>query len=182
MALGRRRGNDAPTSTGPTSGRESGPESGQALLELALVTPILVLLVLAIFQFAYVLETQIGLTNAVREAARRVVTSPSSTVSWTEDQLLGSGGDAGLLAENIHGYDPSRVVSPSPQIRICSFDVDGVTNYRVDISVTYSHPIFFPIPGSDNLATLTAATQMRIEHDDSLDAGEVSGLCSVAWP
>jgi hypothetical protein len=160
----------------------SGRESGQALLELALVVPILVLLVLAIFQFAYVLETQIGLTNAVREAARRVVSAPNATVDWTRDQLLGSGGDPGLLAENIHAYDAARLVSPSPQVRICSFDVDSVTNYRVDINVTYSHPIFFQIPGSENLATLSAATQMRIEHADSLPGGEVAGPCSDPWP
>ncbi len=168
----------APGETPPERGRES----GQALVELALVTPILVLLVLAIFQFAFVLETQIGLTNAVREAARRVVTSPNATVAWTKDQLLGSGGDLGLLAENISAYDPLRVAAPGPQVRICSFTVDSVTNYRVDISVTYNHPIFFPIPGASSLASLTAATQMRIEHPADLNLGEVSGACSVAWP
>jgi len=188
MALGRRRGNDAPTSTGPTSGRES----GQALLELALVTPILVLLILAIFQFAYVLETQVGLTNAVREAARRVATSPGPTTAWTVEQLMGDGGsNPGLLAQNIPGYSVTRVVSPSPRVRICSFDVDGETNYRADIEVTYEHPVFFGLlvyatdatDGTvDNRWTLTAVAQMRIEQSGSLDGGQVSGLCSAAWP
>ena len=56
--------------------RDRSGESGQALLELALVVPLLVLLVMAIFQFAYVLESQMGLTNAVREAARRTRRQP----------------------------------------------------------------------------------------------------------
>jgi hypothetical protein len=191
MALGRSRGTDAGSPTGPTSGgarREAGPESGQALLEFALVVPILVLLVLAIFQFAYVLETQIGLTNAVREAARRVVTSPSATVSWTEDQLLGGGGDLGLLAENIHGYSASRLVPDADgddvDVSFCSFMVGGETNYRVDIRVEYNHPVFFGLlvyatdatdanPG-DGEWTLAASTQMRLEHADTFDATGVT--------
>jgi hypothetical protein len=180
MALGRSRGTDAGSPTGPTSGRES----GQALLELALVVPILVLLILAIFQFAYVLETQIGLTNAVREAARRVVTSPGATVSWTEDQLLGSGGVPGLLAENISGYSATRLVPDAGgddvDVSFCSFLIGTETNYRVDIRVEYNHPVFFGLlvyatdatdanPG-DGEWTLAAATQMRLEHVGTFDA------------
>jgi Flp pilus assembly protein TadG len=56
---------------GRAPGATGDGQSGQALLEFALIAPILILLVMAIFQFAYVLETQNGLTNAVREAARR---------------------------------------------------------------------------------------------------------------
>ena len=72
-------------------------ESGQALLELALVVPILVLLLMAIFQFAFVLESQMGLTNAVREASRRAAATTSeapvwaSLGDWVQRQLCGDG-------------------------------------------------------------------------------------------
>jgi len=177
MDQGTRRKGSPPAVADTMSDRES----GQALLELALVTPILVLLVLAIFQFAYVLETQIGLTNAVREAARRAATSPGLTNAFTLEQLMGDGGsNAGLLADNIPGYELGRVAPNPPDVRICTFSVGGVTNYRVDISVTYNHPVFFPIPGTSDLATLTAATQMRIEQFDPPPA--VDEPCSAAWP
>ncbi|HSL97063.1 MAG TPA: TadE/TadG family type IV pilus assembly protein [Candidatus Deferrimicrobiaceae bacterium] len=177
MDQGTRREVSASAAAGTASGRES----GQALLELALVTPILILLILAIFQFAYVLETQIGLTNAVREAARRAATSLGVTNAFTVEQLMGDGGsNPGLLADNIPGYEVGRVDPNPPDVRICTFPVGGETNYRVDISVTYNHPIFFPIPGTSDLATLTAATPMRIEQFDPAPA--VDGPCSAAWP
>jgi Flp pilus assembly protein TadG len=90
-----------PTKESPAGGADRG--RGQALAELALVTPILALLIMAVVQFAFVLETQMGMTNAVREAARRAAADPSPTRAGVEDQV-----DA-LLAANIQGYDASRL-------------------------------------------------------------------------
>ena len=39
-------------------------------MELAIILPILALLILSIVQFSWIFAAQIGLTNAVREAAR----------------------------------------------------------------------------------------------------------------
>src|SRR5215212_543566 len=85
---------------GPRGRRSS--EGGQALLELALVTPILALLMIAIFQFAFVLETQMGLTNAVREAGRRAAAAEGVDAVWVKQQLCsdGSACTTGLLPAN----------------------------------------------------------------------------------
>jgi len=49
-------------------------------VEFALVLPILALLLLAIIQFSFIFAAQIGVTNAVREAARiAAVTTPTTT-------------------------------------------------------------------------------------------------------
>ncbi len=45
-------------------------DGGQALVEFALVLPVLVLILGAILQFGLIFTSQIGLTNGVREAAR----------------------------------------------------------------------------------------------------------------
>jgi hypothetical protein len=158
--------------------RTGDTESGQALLELALVTPILVLLIMAVFQFAFVYETQIGLQNAVREAARRAATAgtedeplDASEWSWVVDQLDGTAAPpvAGLLADNIQAYAVSRRTISGG---FCTYLVGTETNYRVDIIVTYRHPVFFgPLSaGTDFLDgipdgdwTITATTQMRVE-------------------
>ena len=163
-------------------------EHGQALAELALVTPILLLLIMAVVQFAFVLETQMGLTNAVREAARRAAADPSPTEAGVLAQL------DGLLAANIQGYEPSHLwtaldgpeYGPSPAVTFCSYSVAGVSldNYRVTIYVAYKNPVFFPLLSyatdlldrkSNGTWDLVAEASMRIEADTA-PLG-VSGPC-----
>ena len=149
-------------------------ERGQALVELAFVAPILVLILVAIFQFAYVLETQIGLTNALREAARRAAAAPNPTVCWVQQQLDGDGtpSNKGLLAQNVQSYQSSRATET---ISFSSYTVAGITgtNYRVDIGISYNHPVFFPIlsfvTGSPTTWTLTSQAEMRLENDLTVD-------------
>lgn len=131
-------------------------EAGQGLVELALITPILVLLIMAVVQFALVLETQMGLTNAVREAARRA----AADVDPTTNANLATASDVAaqldtLLAADIQGYSASRLwgASPgdgseylaSPSVTFCSYTVGAATNYRVTVYVAYRNPIFFPL-------------------------------------
>ena len=163
-------------------------ESGQALLELALVVPILVLIALAIFQFAFVIESQMGLTNAVREAARRVAateptTAPDFTDSgvlddWVVKQLCGPSltpCTGGLLELNVQGFDASRLPA-DPNVTFCTYTAAGTTNYRVNVAVTYRHPLFFGLlefatdlvdgnPGN-GAWDLSASAEMRLENID----------------
>jgi Flp pilus assembly protein TadG len=145
-------------------------------VELALVAPILILLLMAVFQLAYVFETQIGLTNAVREAARRAAAAPNPTVGWVQTQLDGDGTpqNPGLLAANVQGYVPARANLP-PSVSFCSYLVNSVTNYRVDVSVSYDHPVFFPLlsfmTGSAVNWNLKANAEMRLENNLAVDPG-----------
>jgi Flp pilus assembly protein TadG len=150
-------------------------DRGQALVELALITPILVLLLAAIFQFAFVLEAQMGLTNAVREAARRAAagtfTSEAELDTWTEAELTGG---SGLLAENVQGFTAGRVNS-GPTASACTYTVGTSTNnQRVSVTVSYNYPVFFPliafatdfVDGThDNAWTLSATAEMRLENE-----------------
>jgi hypothetical protein len=174
-------------------------ESGQALLELALIVPILVLLIMAIFQFAYVLESQVGLTNAIREAGRRVAaTEPVGIVDWTaesnwvEDQLCGTtpGSCAsGLFADNVQGFDDSRLASSNPVISFCTDTVGGDAQYRVRIDVHYGHPVFFGplafatdlVDGTqDNAWEIGASATFRMENIDDtvVQPAPPGGTCS----
>jgi hypothetical protein len=197
----------------PTVRRRKGPpllasrrtgESGQALLELALVTPILALLVMAIFQFAFVLQTQMGLENAVREAARRTAATTDANPAWaalrtwTLLQLNGDGTPAnpGLLAQNVQAYDagklwpapyPAMSNTTTPAVSFCSYAAAGVTNYRIQITVEYQHPLFFGVmafatdlvDGHENGAwDLGAAAEMRLENvDPAAAAANDPGTC-----
>jgi len=157
------------------------------LAEFALVTPILVLLIMAVVQFAFVLETQMGLTNAVREAARRAAADPSPTTAGVDTQL-----DA-LLAANIQGYDANGLwtvsdgpeYDASPAVTFCSYSIaGGPLNYRVSIYVAYKNPVFFPLLSyatdfmdgkSNGTWDLEAQASMRIEADTA--PPDVSGPC-----
>lgn len=161
---------------GALAGKRPSGESGQALLELALVVPLLILLVMAIFQFAFVLESQIGLTNAVREAARRAAATSNPTAAWVRAELCGTNlaCDGGLLKENVQGFGPARLVG-TPVVAFCTYTVQGtttMTNYGVSVSVVYRHPVFFgPIGFATDLVdgspdgdwTLSASAEMRLE-------------------
>jgi TadE-like protein len=170
-------------------------ESGQALLELALVVPVLVLLVMAIFQFAFVMESHVGLTNAVREAARRVAaTEPNATPVWTgspsltewvQSQLCGDATPpcaGGLLADNVQAFDGAKLQPDMPVVTFCTYSVQMAgtpeTQYRVQVDVLYKHPVFFGmlafatdlIDGTgDGLWDLSASAQMRLENVDDTD-------------
>lgn len=169
-------------------------ERGQALLELALVTPILVLLFAAIFQFAYVLESQNGLTNAVREAARRAAATTSGNPmwanlgDWTADQLCGSfttncgdnPADRGLLAANVQGFDGARLWPATPDITFCEYPIGSDIEYQVNVALKYEHPLFFGLMAfatdlTDGTANgswdLSASAQMRMENIDRSLAG-----------
>jgi hypothetical protein len=191
----------------PRRGMGSHGESGQALLELALVVPILVLLVMAIFQFAFVIESQMGLTNAVREAARRAAATTSDNPVWADLgawsllQLNGDGTPAnpGLLPENVQAYDgarlspapyPGMINTTSPAVSFCSYSVAGVTNYRVQVDVRYKHPVFFgPLAFATDLVDgtpngfwdLAASAQLRLENVQPAvvnAAGNDPGACA----
>jgi Flp pilus assembly protein TadG len=156
----------------PTAGGQP-REAGQGLVEFALVAPILILLIMAIFQFAFVLQAQMGLTNAVREAARRAAAAPTSDSgslgTWTAAQLTGG---SGLLAQNVQGFASARVVG-SPATTFCQYTINSVTSDRVTVSVRYRYPVFFPLlsfatdamdGSSDGDWTLAANAQMRLEN------------------
>ena len=170
-------------------------ESGQALLELALVTPLLVLLLMAIFQFAFVIQSQVGLTNAVRESARRVAATCDSATcqtanpvpdwaaleTWVQAQLCGDATPpctGGLLDENVQAFDGTKLWADPPDVSFCSYSIAGITNYRVQADVKYKHPVFFGllefatdlVDGEPNgFWDLSASARMRLENIDDSD-------------
>lgn len=70
-------------------------ESGQSILEMAFAFPILLLLLVAVIDFARIIDAGIVLTNAAREGARYGSVDPSLSVSDIQlmvvNDVLGSG-------------------------------------------------------------------------------------------
>ena len=131
--------------------QSSSRTQGQALVEFALVVPILVLLLLAIIQFAFIFAAQTGVTNAVREAARlAAVNTPTVTAAQATTganaiyaKLTGPNG---LMARNVFGFAAANVMSPGTSVCYSSFtDATGAPAVKVKVVGQYLHPIFIPL-------------------------------------
>jgi Flp pilus assembly protein TadG len=158
---------------------------GQGLVEFALVLPILALLLLAIIQFSFIFAAQIGVTNAVREAARiGAVTTPTTTDSQATttapiiyDRLTNTFN--GLLKRNVFAFAEANIVtSGAVDTRVCYREAQDLTSgeYTIFVKVEggYRHLIFIPLLGglldgidgvSDGGLQIGTAEEMRVEND-----------------
>ena len=171
---------------------------GQALVEFAIVLPILALLLLGIIQFAFIFAAQIGVTNAAREAARIAAVSPTAdnTQAGTNAQnvyLRLTNTTNGLLKQNVFAFGSANIVR--------STDIAAVTGYTqvcyrddaaaaageftvfVKVQAVYRHPIFIPLLGalldgidgvSDGGLRIATAEKMRVENQTLLSSPGVS--------
>ena len=157
---------------------------GQALVELALVAPILILIVASIAQLGMIFERQIGIENAVREAARRGATlatpdagKAGTNASWTLGQL-------NSLLANTQTHDPAQ----DRDLKACyatpaTSDASGNRQVFVTVQAGYVHPVFLPlialildgIDGSnDGGLRVDTSSTFRVEQEGSNDIGSTS--------
>ena len=126
-------------------------ERGQELVEFALILPLLLLLMVGIFEFGYVVFAYNTLSNAVREGARYGSVKPDveADIITTARRLT-------------TGLDQSKL-DPDVNPDAWTVEVDGG---RISVSVEYEHTpftgfIFAPL-GLDTLP-LRAASSMGVE-------------------
>lgn len=112
-----------------------GRKRGQALVEFALVLPLLLILTMMIIQYGIIFNTTIGLTNLSREGARFAATAPGS------DSLIKTR-IQNVLPPNIRYSDLTITISPSET------SDDRKTGSRalitVQISYDMSKKLFLP--------------------------------------
>jgi hypothetical protein len=135
---------------------------GQSLAEFAIVVPILAILLMAILQIGFLLFTQVGLTNAAREAARNAssipvaaatdITTTNATAAATAyyNRLTDSSTvSPGFLKRNVGGYSPSQLVSTgASRTSVCYYsftDPSGVPAVMARVHIEYKHPLFIPL-------------------------------------
>ena len=155
--------------------------SGQALVEFSLVLVPLMLILAAVLQFAFVLGTQVGITNAVREAARNAAAIETDTpaLATTNGQAgyVQLTGGTGLLATNVQAYQTGQLVrSGAPITQVCYttyLDPAATTQVRVKVEAYYRHPLFIPFissilddldGSSDGAFRVGASEEIRVEN------------------
>ncbi len=150
---------------------------GQALVEFALIAPLLFLLLFGIIQFGFLLAGQVGMTNAAREAARYA--SPVGSANYMA-QATAARTDLvkNILPRSIIGYRPGNLVAANTQVAYCAYLNGNNTaqtpsySLRVRVTIQYRQPIFFPVISNivdlidgtqDNALAATASEEMRLE-------------------
>ena len=129
--------------------------NGQALAEFALVLIPLMLIFLGILQFGFIYGTQVGLTNAAREAARYAAASvtDTSTKAAANGTRVMAQLTSTMLPGNVQSYSAANLAttSGSPHTQVCyaSYkDPSDKYSVRVTVDVEYRHPLFIPLIGA----------------------------------
>jgi Flp pilus assembly protein TadG len=165
---------------------------GQALIEFALVLPVLALFLLSILQFGVLFSTQVGITNAVREAVRNASAIPVAT---NADALTAANsvyarltGSNGLLVRTGSSYLPGALVqSGSPRTQVCYYsysDETGNVSIMARVAVQYRHPLFIPVISSiidgfdganDQAYRIGVSEEVRVSNGVLASAGGIGG-------
>lgn len=145
-------------------------EHGQATIELALTLPLLLLVVLGVFDFGLMFQRFEVVTNAAREGARlAVLTSQYSTAAARQRALdyLASGGITGSVCNA--GTAGSLCVTVTPGTTTIAGTTPALTVNEMVVSVQYDHQHVFVGPimglfGSPlSVTPLKAVSRMRVE-------------------
>lgn len=171
---------------------------GQALVEFAIVLPVLALLLLGTIQLAFIFGTQIGVTNAVREAARLGSTTvPTLTPAQGTANANGvftalTSSPSGYLPRNVWFYSPSNLVtSGTPRTTVCyrgDTDTAGKPAVFLKVEAQYRHNLFIPLiaPLLDGIDGTTgdglrvgASEEIRVSNDEMLVQTMTSVACNT---
>lgn len=123
-------------------------EKGQALVEFAIILPILLLIVLGILQFGMLINSYLTISNSAREGAR-----------------LGIVGGTNTDIQNVILKTSPNLDSKSLLISITPSNGSRNSGDTLTVKITYNYNLTVPIISSlfNNNVTLNAQTSMRIE-------------------
>jgi Flp pilus assembly protein TadG len=136
---------------GARSASLRGTAVGQSLVEFALVIPIFLLILFAIFDFGMMAFSRITLNNATREGARAGAILGGNTLAIDEN-LGASGGPIRANATGLVQGDLTIVATciPATGLSACDFDADAgdgqrqaQTGDQVHVTSTYVYHSFF---------------------------------------
>jgi Flp pilus assembly protein TadG len=135
MSLSRSRVSRRPARVSPIgvgSARRRGRERGAAAVELALLTPVLLLFVLGIIDFGRLWYTQISLSQAAREGARLEATGSTQVYLSTVSAATGiNASDMTVYVNN------TTVTSTSPAVA-CQTDPTKPTDATVRVTYRFT--------------------------------------------
>ena len=156
----------------------------QALAEMAVMVPVLVIGMMGMLDLGRAFYYQISLTNAVREAARYgaqpyytgltpacMAIPPSTTGPGNFCPVPGDQKIKDRLAQELAGtgfiVDPTKIIiTPSEGQRVSTCGTSGACQYALIVTATYQFNFITPIIGDliGNPLTLRTSSQFRTEY------------------
>jgi Flp pilus assembly protein TadG len=138
-------------------------DKGQALVEFALVAPILILLVVGIFEFARAWQAFQVLTDAAREGARNAVIDHALTATDVENIVRQALDRAALNSANIDSLGVNNLTGGGAWTRATAARGD-----QTEVFLSYNYAWIWLRPllgwfGSDGTVTLKTNIIMRQE-------------------
>jgi Flp pilus assembly protein TadG len=123
-------------------------QKGQALVEFAIILPIILMLVMGILQFGMMLNSYLAIENAAREGARAGIIGSS-------DAEIQS-----LLISTAPSLDPNNLT-----VTITPNYATRKSGDTLTVKVTYNYKLNVPIISSlfNNAVLLNGQTSMRVE-------------------
>jgi hypothetical protein len=156
---------------------------GQALAEMAVMVPFLVIGMMGMLDLGRAFYYQISLTNAVREAARYAASPyytgltpacnsiPPAASPGPNCPVPGDGAIKTRLAQELSGtgyvVDPNNIqIAPDQGARVSNCGISGSCQYAITITATYQFSFITPIIGDliGNPLTLRTSAIFRTEY------------------
>jgi len=129
-------------------------QDGQAVVEFVVILPVLLLVLMAIYQFGQVFVNYMDVTSAAREGARKGAVSRTAGTCATVDGLAVASAKA--AASDLNQASLNVTVG-----RTCTSNAYAQGS---DVVVTATYPYSISIMGMVvSSGTLTSATTMRVE-------------------
>jgi Flp pilus assembly protein TadG len=145
-----------------------GSRDGQALVEFALVLPVLLVVLLGLMQFGLIFWAQLTLTQIGRDTGRWAATQTTSPCSAgtaaVQTQATSIAGQSSL-------YGGSQVTATTTWVLASGTDPcpppDNKTTWNVHIQLSHAIPIFMPLVSDgtcgSSCRTLTTTVEYRME-------------------
>lgn len=151
------------------SGRSMRSESGQGVVEFALVLPLLAMLIWVFILFGKALYYYVDLTHVANEGARLAAVNQPQSGSNLAQTICNQFGTNSELYKGSGTVSPANVTISYPT---SSKQVGQPV--KVDVKTTYK---WFPFMGLANI-TIDGSATMRIEQDNTNNALLANGTCS----
>jgi hypothetical protein len=158
-------------------------KKGQALAEMAVMAPFLVICIMGMLDLGRAFYYQIAITNAVREGARYAAQpfyyglnpicstippapDPGANCPAPGDQAIKDRVLQELAGANITLPPANILVNPDQGSRSANYTNGGASSYEVKVSATYQFSFITPIIGDliGNPLTLKSSASMRTEY------------------
>jgi Flp pilus assembly protein TadG len=169
--------------------RGADKEHGQAIAEFAIAAIPMLFLLLGILQFGLIYNAQVGLTNAIRDAARY-----GSGLSVTDAGLATTaaastyGRLTGSLADYVSPYGASNLATGTEVCYVQHDDGTGTTGTAqpawVRVTIAYDHPVIVPLIGAiiapSGKYRINVTTEIRVDNPDRdpVTVGGPPGVCN----